>query len=84
MHIIADGAYHEQSGPTYDNFAPATGAKISTVEDATQATVDLAVQAAKEAFPAWAAMAGAERGRILTKASQLIREYNHELHVLER
>ena len=78
------GAYHDQvSGPTYDNYAPATGAKISTVQEATQDTVDAAVAAAKAAFPSWSALSGAERGRILTRAAHLIREYNSDLHLLE-
>ncbi|GMH50404.1 hypothetical protein TrLO_g8158 [Triparma laevis f. longispina] len=65
------------------NFAPATGSQISTVEIASQVTIDAAVASSQAAQPAWAALSGAERGRILTRAAVLIREYNAELSVLE-
>ncbi|GMH78396.1 hypothetical protein TrST_g3564 [Triparma strigata] len=65
------------------NFSPGTGALISTVEVATQATIDAAVASAQAAFPAWSALSGAERGRILTRAAVLIREYNSEMSLLE-
>jgi betaine-aldehyde dehydrogenase len=45
--------------------------------------VDKALAAAAAAQPAWAALTGRERGRILTRAAQIIRERNYDLSVLE-
>lgn len=71
------------SGETYDNINPATGEVICKVQIASQADVDRAVAVAKEAQKAWAKMTGAERGRILNRAANLIRERNQELSEIE-
>ena len=82
-HFI-NGAYTPPgSSPTFTNYAPATGDALNEVSIGTASDVDLAVSSAKEAFPEWAAKSGAERGRILKKAADLIREHNHHLHMLE-
>ena len=47
------------------------------------ADVDLAVQAAQRAFPAWSRMAAADRGRILLKLADLIEANAEELARLE-
>tara|TARA_R100000322_G_scaffold39804_12_gene24823 strand:- start:25902 stop:27365 length:1464 start_codon:yes stop_codon:yes gene_type:complete len=82
-HFI-DGAYAED-----DNGAPipviyaATGEEIARIHAATPALVDRAIAAAKRALPAWAAMTGTERGRILRRAADIMRERNRELSELE-
>ncbi len=45
--------------------------------------INQAVEAAAVAQPAWAAMTGAERGRILRRAADLMRNRNQELSELE-
>jgi len=45
--------------------------------------VDRAVSAARAAFPAWAAMSGMERGRLLTKAASILRTNLESLAVLD-
>jgi betaine-aldehyde dehydrogenase len=62
---------------------PATGEVIATVYAGTETVVDKALAAAAAAQPAWAALTGRERGRILTRAAQIIRERNYDLSVLE-
>jgi len=57
-----------------DNPEPATGKIYSQIPDSDVLDVDLAVAAAKEAFPAWAAKSRAERSDILRKLSDLILE----------
>ena len=47
---------------------PATGELLATVRVAGAAAVDAAVRAARAAQPAWAALSGTERGRILRRA----------------
>ncbi len=82
-HFI-DGAYVEDtSGTPIDVIYPATGETIATVYAATPAIVDQAITAARKAQGAWAAMTGTERGRILRRAADIMRERNHDLSVLE-
>ena len=71
------------SGEAFETINPATGEVICEVQLADKADVDRAVQAAKEGFRAWAAMTGAERGRILMNAVKLLRRRNDELAALE-
>ncbi|MEU6348559.1 aldehyde dehydrogenase family protein [Streptomyces sp. NPDC047072] len=55
---------------------PSRGAVVTTVAEAGAADVDAAVRAAREAFDdgAWSGLSGRERGRILHRIAQLIRE----------
>ena len=62
---------------------PATGERLAELPIAGAAEVDAAVEAARKAQPAWAAMTGAERARILRRAAELLRERNDELAALE-
>ncbi|MEM8690986.1 MAG: betaine-aldehyde dehydrogenase [Pseudomonadota bacterium] len=81
---FVNGAYHENAGGSaIPVIYPATGEEIARVHSATDAVVDAALAAARAALPAWAAMTGTERGRILRRAADIIRERNHELSVLE-
>jgi betaine-aldehyde dehydrogenase len=82
-HFIA-GAYHEDAaGAAIDSIYPATGEIIARVHAATPATIEHAIAAARTAQPQWAAMTGAQRGRILRRAAELMRERNDELSRLE-
>ncbi|MGR3500519.1 MAG: betaine-aldehyde dehydrogenase [Limimaricola soesokkakensis] len=82
-HFI-DGAYVEDdSGAAIPVIYPATGETIATLHSATPALVDRALAAARRAQPAWAAMTGTERGRILRRAADIMRARNRELSELE-
>lgn len=82
-HFI-DGAYVEDtSGREIPIIYAASGAQIGTVYSASDDIVERALNAAKAAQPKWAALSGTERGRILRRAADIIRERNHELSVLE-
>ncbi|WP_432255758.1 betaine-aldehyde dehydrogenase [Limimaricola sp. AA108-03] len=82
-HFI-DGAYVEDdSGAAIPVIYPATGEIIATLHSATPALVDRALAAARRAQPAWAAMTGTERGRILRRAADIMRARNRELSELE-
>lgn len=82
-HFI-DGAYVEDdSGTPIPVIYAATGEEIARLHAATPALVDRAIAAAKRAQPEWAAMSGTERGRILRRAADIIRERNRELSELE-
>ena len=71
------------SGERFPTFNPATGAVLAQVHQSNDADVDAAVASAKAAFPGWAALTGAERGRILNRAASLLRERNDELARIE-
>ncbi|WP_330286022.1 aldehyde dehydrogenase family protein [Streptomyces sp. NBC_00576] len=64
---------------------PSRGTVLTTVAEASAADVDAAVRAAREAFDSgpWAATTGRERGRILNRVAQLIRENADEIARLE-
>ena len=82
-HFI-NGAYVEDTaGTPIEVIYPATGEVIATVHAATPAILEQAIASAKAAQAEWAAMSGTERGRILRRAADIMRDRNHDLSVLE-
>jgi len=79
---FVDGLPVQGSGERFDTLNPA-GAVIAGVHDAAEADVNAAVEAAQRGFKIWSAMTGAERGRILHRAAQLLRERNDALAAIE-
>ncbi|WCN07854.1 betaine-aldehyde dehydrogenase [Marinomonas mediterranea] len=78
------GRYVESStGEHFETINPATGDVIATVEQAGEKELQAAIDSAKEGQKVWAAMTGVERGRILKRAADLLREKNDELALLE-
>lgn len=61
----------------------ATGEIIAKVYSATPDIIEQALSSAKNRQVKWAGMTGTERGRVLRKAADIIRERNHDLSVLE-
>lgn len=51
---------------------PHDGSVITEIAEGRQADIDLAVSAAKAAFPQWRAMPAAERGRLLLKLADAL------------
>ncbi|MGI9422927.1 MAG: betaine-aldehyde dehydrogenase, partial [Hyphomicrobiaceae bacterium] len=79
-----DGQYVEDdTGLQIDVIYPATGEVIARLHSATPAIVEQALASARAAQTAWAAMTGTERGRILRRAANIMRERNHDLSVIE-
>jgi betaine-aldehyde dehydrogenase len=79
-----NGQYVEDSaGTELVTRYPATGEVVASLYAATDNIVDHALAAADAARASWAAMTGSERGRILRRAADIIRERNRELSVLE-
>ncbi|WP_331235393.1 aldehyde dehydrogenase family protein [Natronorarus salvus] len=70
-------------GETLTTVDPATGKPIATVAAAGPSDVDSAVAAAREAFPEWRAVAPDERGRVVYRVGQLVREHADDLAALE-
>ncbi len=68
---------------TFRVINPATGARLAEIPVDGAAQVDAAVARAQAAQKQWAALTGAQRGRILGRAAALLRERNDELAHLE-
>lgn len=82
-HFI-DGAYvDDASGAPIDCHYAADGTLIARLHEATPAMIERALASARRAQVGWAALKPVERGRVLRRAADLIRERNHELSVLE-
>ncbi|HEY8766360.1 MAG TPA: aldehyde dehydrogenase family protein [Dehalococcoidia bacterium] len=62
------------SGKYYDDPNPSTGETIARVAEGSAEDVDRAVKAARAAFEKWSAMHPADRGRLLYKLGELVRE----------
>lgn len=72
-----------RAGEWFDDRNPANGELICRVAQAGADDVDQAVAAAQAAQPAWAALSGTERGRILRRAADILRERTAEIARLE-
>ena len=62
---------------------PATEEPIAEVEPSTAEQTDEAVARAKAAFPAWRAVAPADRARLLRRLATLVEEHHEELSRIE-
>lgn len=82
-HFI-DGDYVEdEAGTVIESIYAATGEVIARLHAATPAIVEKAVAAAKRAQAEWASWSPTQRGRVLKKAAEIMRERNRELSELE-
>jgi acyl-CoA reductase-like NAD-dependent aldehyde dehydrogenase len=80
--LFIGGVWRESSDKgRMDIIAPATGEKLTDVAKATTADVDAAVAAARAAFDSgiWSGLTTRERGRILQRAYELMRERTEAL-----
>ncbi|WP_134772967.1 NAD-dependent succinate-semialdehyde dehydrogenase [Ornithinimicrobium flavum] len=71
-----------EGGRTLDVLDPATGERIRTIADASPADGMAALDAAVEAFPAWAATPARERGELLRRAFDLVQERKEDFALL--
>ncbi|MFG2729432.1 aldehyde dehydrogenase family protein [Streptomyces canus] len=84
--LFVGGQWREAAdGARTEVVDPSRGVVFTTVAEAGAADVDAAVRAAREAFDggAWSGLSGRERGRILHRVAELIRENADELAQLE-
>ncbi|MFJ9147731.1 aldehyde dehydrogenase family protein [Streptomyces sp. NPDC102270] len=84
--LFVGGQWREAAdGARTEVVDPSRGAVVTTVAEAGAADVDAAVRAARETFDdgAWSGLSGRERGRILHRVAELIRENADELAQLE-
>ena len=71
------------AGGPFKVINPANGAVLAELSADGAAQIDAAVLRAQAAQRKWAALSGAERGRVLHRAARMLRERNEELAVLE-
>src|SRR3546814_6618106 len=82
--LYIHGRYADaRSGKAFETVNPATGEAICTVQQASAADVDAAVDSAREGFAVWSRMSGTARGRVLHEAQRILRARNRELAELE-
>jgi betaine-aldehyde dehydrogenase len=82
-HFVNGAPMEDTAGEAIPLIYPATGERLGQVRAATEAVVEAALASAKAAQTGWAALTGVERGRVLTRAAQIIRERNRALSELE-
>src|SRR3954470_10248213 len=78
-HWISGSSYQGRSGRTGPVFNPATGAQAGDVDFASAEDVDAAVQAARQAFPAWRALSLAKRAELFFAIRELVHERREEI-----
>jgi malonate-semialdehyde dehydrogenase (acetylating)/methylmalonate-semialdehyde dehydrogenase len=78
-HFFGGRAMEGQSGRTSEVFNPATGEVSALVSLASASEVDAAVDAAKQAFPAWAATPALTRARVMFKFKELLEQNRDRL-----
>ena len=71
-----------QSGETHNVINPATEEIVDTIPFGRKADVELAISAAQKAFPLWKEINAFERGRILKRIADKIRENAKEFAVI--
>lgn len=71
------------SGNHFAAINPATEDTLSMVANASALDVDRAVQAARDALPAWSGLSGKDRGKYLFRIARRMQERARELAVLE-
>ncbi|WP_137388084.1 betaine-aldehyde dehydrogenase [Rhodoligotrophos defluvii] len=90
MPILSDiknyigGRYVDSAGTErFETRNPATGEVLAIVEQAVASDLGAALQSARAGFSTWRQKTGAERGRILRRAADILRARNEELARLE-
>ena len=71
------------SGRYIPNIAPATGTHLTQVPDSDEKDIQLAVDAAKKAFPGWSTTSAEERFRLLNRIADLIEAHTNDLALAE-
>jgi len=82
-HHIGGHFTENEDGRAFESLYPATGEVIARLHAATPALLDMAIATAKAVQPAWAALKGVERGRVLRRAAEIIRARNGEISRIE-
>ena len=79
-HLLIGGSWIDATGGArFDVTDPATGNKVGSMPNGTEADVKAAIDAAAAALPGWRSTPAIQRARILRKAADLMRERATEI-----
>jgi aldehyde dehydrogenase (NAD+) len=67
------------TGPLLDSFSPGSGARLAQVQQAGVEQYEMAVGAARAAFPAWSALPAPKRGEVVRQIGNALREKKEPL-----
>ena len=82
--LFIDGKWVAPSSEKYfPSINPADESHIADISHANEKDVDLAVRAARKAFPSWSALAPSERAKYLFRIARIMQEKSRELAVIE-
>lgn len=82
--LFIDGKFEEpQSKKYFQTTNPANGKVLTNVAEASEADVDKAVKAARNAFKKWSGLQAKERGKYIFRIARLMQERAKELAVIE-
>ncbi len=80
-HPLVIGGKRIQTPATFQSFNPANPSEsLGTFSKGGAEHVDMAVQAASTAFPAWAAVPAEERANVILRAAGILRRRRHEMN----
>ncbi|MDG4880341.1 betaine-aldehyde dehydrogenase [Mesorhizobium sp. WSM4884] len=82
-HYVNGRYIEDEGGAPLPVIYPGTGETIATLHSATPNVLELAIEAARAAQPAWARLKPVERGRILRRAADILRARNADLARIE-
>ncbi|TIS30941.1 MAG: aldehyde dehydrogenase family protein, partial [Mesorhizobium sp.] len=82
-HYVNGRYIEDDGGAPLPVIYPGTGETIATLHSATPNVLELAIEAARAAQPAWARLKPVERGRILRRAADILRARNADLARIE-
>jgi acyl-CoA reductase-like NAD-dependent aldehyde dehydrogenase len=76
----AGGQWREAAdGAVFEDYEPYTGEVFARVADGGAAEARIAIKAAADAFPAWAALAPAEKAKLFYRAAEIVRRRSKEI-----
>ncbi len=82
-HYIGGRFVEPSSGERFESVDPSTGASLGRVAQGNAADIDAAVRAAREVYPAWAALTPHARARHLYALARTVQKHSRFLAVLE-
>ena len=83
MIIMKENSANQPGAGHFRSLNPATGAELASVRISTAADIEAMVRKAREAQREWSALTGTQRGRLLRRVADLLREHNDRLAQLE-
>jgi aldehyde dehydrogenase (NAD+) len=82
-HFVGGTWLKPGTGKYFDTSDPATGERLASVAQGSATDVDIAVKAARAAFPKWQKLSGHKRARYLYALARQVQKHSRRLAVLE-